>query len=201
MLHPGFPEFEKGGPVATRYSGGRPVTIPGARGPGQPGYSPLIDGCTSIGDDPLCATSNNGAGARTLVVRRRVSASRTSSPGPPTTSWSCSRRSAPRAARIPAANQRSVHLRVRARHLRDRRHAPSRHSRGRQRELRPPRLHLGRGSEIQLRYLKDNVLGFATDFANDTTGTNWSIEATWIKGSPSRSRARSAAGAAATPTT
>jgi hypothetical protein len=38
------------------------------------------------------------------------------------------------------------------------------------------------GSELQFRYQKRNVLGFATDFAHDPTGTNWSIEATWFNG-------------------
>jgi hypothetical protein len=36
------------------------------------------------------------------------------------------------------------------------------------------------GAEVQLRYQKRNVLGFAADFAEDRTKTNWSIEATWV---------------------
>jgi hypothetical protein len=35
-----------------------------------------------------------------------------------------------------------------------------------------------------LRYEKRNVLGFAMDFAEDTTKSNWGVEATWIEGLP-----------------
>jgi hypothetical protein len=38
------------------------------------------------------------------------------------------------------------------------------------------------GSEIALRYPKRNVFGLATDFAHDGSGTNWSLEGTWING-------------------
>jgi hypothetical protein len=40
------------------------------------------------------------------------------------------------------------------------------------------------GGEIVLRYEKRNVLGFSTDFAEDVTKSNWSMEFTWIEGSP-----------------
>jgi hypothetical protein len=40
------------------------------------------------------------------------------------------------------------------------------------------------GGEAILRYEKRNVLGFATDFAEDRSKTNWSMEFTWIDGIP-----------------
>jgi hypothetical protein len=40
------------------------------------------------------------------------------------------------------------------------------------------------GGEAVLRYQKRNVLGFATDFAEDSTKTNWGLEFTWIDGTP-----------------
>ena len=40
------------------------------------------------------------------------------------------------------------------------------------------------GGEAILRYEKRNVLGFATDFAEDRSKTNWSMEFTWINGIP-----------------
>jgi hypothetical protein len=40
------------------------------------------------------------------------------------------------------------------------------------------------GGEAILRYEKRNVLGFATDFAEDRSKTNWSVEFTWIDGIP-----------------
>jgi hypothetical protein len=36
------------------------------------------------------------------------------------------------------------------------------------------------GGEAVLRYRKRNVLGFATDFAEDRSKTNWSMEFTWV---------------------
>jgi hypothetical protein len=36
------------------------------------------------------------------------------------------------------------------------------------------------GGEIVLRYDKRNVLGFAVDFAEDHTKTNWSLDFTWV---------------------
>jgi hypothetical protein len=38
------------------------------------------------------------------------------------------------------------------------------------------------GGEVVLRYEKRNVLGFSTDFAEDFTKSNWSIESAWIDG-------------------
>jgi hypothetical protein len=40
------------------------------------------------------------------------------------------------------------------------------------------------GSEVYLAYEKRNVLGFSTDFAEDYTKSNWSMEFTWINGLP-----------------
>jgi hypothetical protein len=38
------------------------------------------------------------------------------------------------------------------------------------------------GSEPILKYMKRNTLGFAMDFAEDTTKSNWSMEFTWFNG-------------------
>jgi hypothetical protein len=40
------------------------------------------------------------------------------------------------------------------------------------------------GSEIFIRYEKRNVLGFAMDFAEDVTKSNWGVEMTWIEDVP-----------------
>jgi hypothetical protein len=40
------------------------------------------------------------------------------------------------------------------------------------------------GGEVVLRYDQRNVLGFATDFAEDVTKTSWGIEFTWIEDVP-----------------
>ncbi|HKA13698.1 MAG TPA: DUF1302 family protein [Myxococcota bacterium] len=40
------------------------------------------------------------------------------------------------------------------------------------------------GGEVVLRYDQHNVLGFATDFAEDHTQTSWGFEFTWVEGVP-----------------
>ena len=46
-------------PVAIRDVAGMPVVLPGARGPADPGYDPLVDGCTSASDGgDACAASH-----------------------------------------------------------------------------------------------------------------------------------------------
>jgi hypothetical protein len=40
------------------------------------------------------------------------------------------------------------------------------------------------GGEVYLAYEKRNVLGFSTDFAEDYSKSNWSMEFTWIEGLP-----------------
>jgi hypothetical protein len=38
--------------------------------------------------------------------------------------------------------------------------------------------------ELVLQYEKRNILGFAFDFSEDRTKTNWGVEATWVAGQP-----------------
>jgi hypothetical protein len=40
------------------------------------------------------------------------------------------------------------------------------------------------GGELMLRYAKRNVFGLSTDFAEDVSKTNWSLEFTWIGATP-----------------
>jgi len=183
VLIQAFPEFEVGGPVATRFVNGQLLTIPGARGPTDPLYSPLVDGCTSVADDPRCATSNDGAGARLLVdpktgqrfrnelgaasfnfmvLLAALGAAGGTDPGCKVDEpFSCE-------------FVRGVFGIAGARR-------PDIRAGGNGNFGRRDFVWAG-GSELQLRYLKRNVLGFATDFAHDGTGTNWSLEATWING-------------------
>ena len=183
VLIQAFPQFEVGGPVATRFANGRLVTIPGARGPSDPLYSPLIDGCTSGTDSPFCATSNNGAGARLLIDPKTgqrfgnelgaasynfmvLLAALGASGG---TDLGCN-------VDQPFSCQlvRGIFGIAGARR-------PDIRAGGNGNFGRRDFSWAG-GSELQLRYLKRNVLGFATDFAHDRTGTNWSLEGTWING-------------------
>jgi hypothetical protein len=60
-----------GDPIATRLESNQTFILPGARGPNyqlaNSVYSPLIDGCRALADDPACAMSNRGAGANSLI--------------------------------------------------------------------------------------------------------------------------------------
>ena len=183
VLIQSFPEFEAGGPVATRYAQGQLMILPGARGPGDAGYSPLVDGCTSLQDSPLCAQSNDGKGARGLykpgttdlfpnemgalsynfmILLAALGSAAGTDPGCDINDpFSC-------------AFVRGVFGIAGARR-------PGIRAGGNENYGRRDFIWSG-GSEIQLRYPKRNVFGFATDFAHDGTGTNWSIEATWIAG-------------------
>ncbi len=183
VLIQAFPQFEIGGPVATRFVNGQSVTLPGARGPSNALYDPLVDGCTSIADSPLCASSNEGLGARTLVdpktgqrfsnelgaasfnfmvLLASLGAAGGNDPGCDVNEpFTCE-------------FVRGVFGIAGARR-------PDIRAGGNGTFGRRDFIWAG-GSELQLRYLKRNVLGLATDFAHDGTGTNWSLEGTWIAG-------------------
>ncbi len=183
VLLQAFPEFEVGGPVATRFVNGHSVTLPGARGPGDSLYSPLVDGCTSVADDPLCATSNGGAGARLLVDPKTGQRFRNELGAASFNFMVLLAALGAAAGNDPGCNVeepfscqfvRGVFGIAGARR-------PDIRAGGNGNFGRRDFSWAG-GSEIQLRYLKRNVLGFATDFAHDGTGTNWSLEGTWING-------------------
>ena len=185
MLIQSFPEFEIGGPVATRYSGGQLVTLPGARGPGELGYSAYIDGCTGPGPTGCNAgdPGRTGPSARTLtspatgqvfqnelgaasynfmILLAALGAAAGTDPACDINDpFSC----AFVRGVFGVAGSRRPGVRAGGNDLYGRRD-----------------FIWSGGSELQLRYPKRNVFGFATDFAHDGTGSNWSIEATWIAG-------------------
>jgi hypothetical protein len=188
VLVQSFPEFEPGGPVATRYVPGQgTVILPGARGPADAGYSAYVDGCVAPGPvgcnagDPgrvgpsasLLTNPLTGAAFRTelaaasynfMILLAGLGASTGNDPAcVPTDPFTC-------------AFVRGVFGVAGVRR-------PEVKAGGNGDFGRRDFIWSG-GSEIQLRYLKRNVLGFATDFAHDATGTNWSVEATWINGQP-----------------
>jgi hypothetical protein len=191
VLIQSFPQFEPGGPVATRYANGRLIVLPGARGPSQPGYSPYVDGC--IGPGPTgCNAGDPG--------RSGPSAHRLLYPA------GSSRAGQPFANELGAASYNFLILLAAL-------GAASGNDPGCTLDdpfqckfvqgvfgvagIRRPEIRAGGngiygrrdflwagGSELELRYVKRNVLGFAMDFAHDATETNWSLEATWMAGEP-----------------
>lgn len=188
VLVQSFPQFEQIGPVATRYVPGRgSVILPGAHGPADAGYSAYVDGCVGPGPigcnagDPgrvgpsasLLTSPLTGVAFRNelaaasynfMILLAGLGASTGNDPAcVPTDPFTC-------------AFVRGVFGIAGIRR-------PEVRAGGNGQFGRRDFIWSG-GSEIQLRYLKRNVLGFATDFAHDATGTNWSIEATWINGQP-----------------
>jgi hypothetical protein len=184
-----------GGPVGTRYVGGQVMQLPGSVGPGQPGYDPLVDGTT--GGLVIPSAFGPSAGQQFLSEMAALSfnfqllAAALSSPpdantdlfpdgpsepdefdstdpysvDPGQCSWAqpqfCS---VIRSFFTVVGQQRNA---VRAGGVGD----------------------IGRtdflwhsGGEVVLRYEKRNVLGFSTDFAEDYTKSNWSLESAWIDG-------------------
>ena len=192
-----FPQFEPGGPIATRTVNGQLVQLPGSRGPGDPGYDPMIDGCTGTTDaqgKPIaaCLLSNGGAGA--FPIRSPLTGQRYADElgG---FSWNfmmllyslgtireaqseCS--SAPFLQnRVPTAAELLRCQFVQGIFSVAGTQRPEVQAGGNGRYGRRDFL-WSSGGEIQLFYQKRNVLGFATDFAEDTTKTNWSLEFTWF---------------------
>jgi hypothetical protein len=184
-----------GGPVGTRYEQGRVVELPGAHGPGEPGYDPLVDGTTAGLVIPAAFGASAGQQFRSemaaLSFNFQLLAAALSSPpdanndldadGPsepdefdPTDPYSvdpgqCSW-AQPQFCSVVTSffsivgQQRNA---VRAGGVGD----------------------FGRtdfvwhsAGEVVLRYEKRNVLGFSTDFAEDFTKSNWSVESAWIDG-------------------
>lgn len=192
-----FPQFEPGGPVATRFVDGQLVKLPGSRGPGDPGYDPLVDGCTGTSDaqgNPIapCLLSNGGAGATTL--QSPLSGQRYANELG-AFSWNFMmllyslgtiREAQSECSSAPFAQHR---LPTTAELLRCQfiqgifavagTQRPEIQAGGNGRYGRRDFL-WSSGAEIQLFYQKRNVLGFATDFAEDVSKTNWSLEFTWF---------------------
>ncbi len=192
-----FPQFEPEGPVATRYVNGQLVQLPGSRGPGDPGYDPMIDGCTGTTDAqgnpiPACLLSNAGAGA--FPIRSPLTGQRYANElgG---FSWNFMmmlyslgtiREAQSQCTPAPFLQNR---VPTRAELLQCQfvqgifavagTQRPERQAGGNGRYGRRDFL-WSSGSEIQLFYQKRNVLGFATDFAEDASKTNWSLELTWF---------------------
>jgi hypothetical protein len=207
VLVQSFPQFEPNGPVATRPVGGLPVVIAGARGPlddidrdGVPDladpsipdrfkWSAGVDGCVSAAD-PGCAGADDLVHPITGELFRNEMAALSynflillaslgeSSADDPDCSL------AP--AGTPYAQWRKGILKcdlVRGVMGVAGSSRPEVRAGGNGQFGRRDFIWHG-GSELAIRYEKRNVLGFAFDFAEDRTKSNWSIEATWFHDQP-----------------
>jgi hypothetical protein len=191
-LHqPGTVDFE-GGPTCTRFSAGRTWILPGCRGPNDAGYDPDVDGTVVRDGFGIPGADNDlrhpftgqrfsnemGAVSWNLLM---LLVGFTSPDDPdnvqldefdaahPFRADGCS--FAKPALCFSAANffytVGNAHYSVRAG--------------GNGRFGRRDFVWHG-GGTVAIDYAKRNVLGFAMDFAEDVTKTNWGLEATWVEG-------------------
>jgi len=156
VLLQSFPNVEEDPPVATRFVDGKLLILPGARGPGDPGYDPDLDGTPPAGfESEMAALSLNFA--RLLALLEIVQGENPS----------CSLEDLVECKFVLAAVQIANMQR------------PEVRSGGNGRFGRRDFIWAG-GGEAYLYYPKHNVLGFSMDFAEDRTKSNWSFEFTWI---------------------
>jgi hypothetical protein len=141
--------------VATRFEGGKLYILPGARGPGDPGYDPGVDGTPPAGfRSEMAAVSANLA--TTLAVL-----------GIAEGDTDCELDDLATCAAVQAVIALSGSRR------------PEKRAGGNGRYGRRDWGWHG-GGEASILYPKRNVLGFSLDFAEDWTKTNWAFEFTWI---------------------
>jgi hypothetical protein len=155
VLVQAFPGFEAN-PVATRFVDGQVVILPGARGPGEPGYDPSVDGTPPPGfESEMAALSANFALTIALL-------------GIAEGDTECDLDDLATCAGVRAIEALTGSQR------------PELRAAGNGRYGRRDWGWHG-GGEGQFVYPKRNVLGFSADFAEDFTKTSWSLESTWIK--------------------
>ncbi|MBW2313218.1 MAG: hypothetical protein JRH10_03430 [Deltaproteobacteria bacterium] len=190
VLLEAFPQFD--GPVARRFVESIGVFhLPGARGPDEAGYDPLIDGCVRdlVDDGGACdgmaalLDPRTGLGFRSemtavsynfLALMAELSVTL---PG----NESCvpgvaSTLGADQTALLQCSLVSSLFLLGGARR-------PEVSAGGDGRFGRRDFLWHG-GSESRFLYKRRNVLGFATDFAEDRTKTSWGVEFVWFEDEP-----------------
>lgn len=175
VLLQAFPFFEKGGPVATRFANGKLVVLPGARSIDNPLYDPRIDGCVAPGIDGL-APAGFCSGAHDLLslgFKSEMAALSSNALSLVATLGSVGGKD-PKCVPTNPATCLFVQGLFSATGVK----RPEIRSGGNGRFGRRDFIWQG-GSEIQLQYQKRNVLGFAADWAEDVTKTNWSTEFTW----------------------
>lgn len=165
-------------PVATRFEDGRLYILPGARGPGDPSYDPLADGCTGPGDSPDCVAAHPLLDPRTgqLFASEMAALSYNVAVtlavlGIAEGDEKCQLTDLETCAAIRALVALSGSRR------------PEVRAGGNGRFGRRDWGWHG-GGEAALVYPKRNVLGLSVDFAEDRTRSAWSLEFTWIDGTP-----------------
>jgi hypothetical protein len=186
VAQPGTVGF-RGGPVCTRFEGGKTYILPGCRGPGDPGYDPRVDGTVTNVLHPFTGQqfkNELGAVSWNLLMglvglslpgrdfgemtgpRNRPERSNFDVDNPFRTD-ACSFREPQWCSSVTAflglSGVRRDSIRAGGNGLFGRRDFVW-HS----------------GATALLRYDKSNILGFSMDFAEDITKSNWGVEFTWV---------------------
>jgi hypothetical protein len=188
---PGTTGF-RGGPTCTRYEGGKTYILPGCRGPGDVGYDINVDGSTS-GDDLLAGIVDfqrvhpftgqpwksemailswnyqMALVATAQPVDPKNPLQTEFDPKRPFRTDGCSFAAPFQCGGVSGINGLIGTKRSSIR------------AGGNGRFGRRDFLYAG-GGDLSLRYEKRNVLGFALDFAEDFSKSNWSFEFTWFEG-------------------
>lgn len=196
VLMQAFPQFEPGGPVATRYSNGMAVTLPGARSIYDPAWNPRQDGCVGdgatitaareavglpAGDAALCNIQNPFV-AFPFPRQNLLAAGFTSE------LQALSSNFLKVIAAFGRQNEPSCDMTnpitctfVRGLFAATGVQRPEAVAGGNGRYGRRD-FSWTSGGEAVIKYRHRNVLGLSTDFAEDVTKTNWGVELTWVKG-------------------
>lgn len=186
VLIEAFPQFD--GTVASRFVPGMgSLILPGARGPGDPGYDPLVDGCVmDLPDDGgECDSLNPMMGGTPLIDPRTGEIFRSE-----LTALSfnflallttLSRALPDNEECVPTDPLRCSLVTAVFGVAGARR--PEVSAGGNGRFGRRDFLWHG-GAELRLLYKRRNVLGFSMDFAEDVTKTNWGVEFVWFEDEP-----------------
>jgi hypothetical protein len=187
IAQPGTVGFE-GGPVCSRFEGGKSYILPGCRGPGDPGYDPRVDGTVTNLLHPftgqqfkneLAAWSWNVLmGLVGFSLPARQFGDTTGPRGAPNQDdfdsanpfrqGACSFREPEWCASMAAILGLTGQQR------------PSIQAGGNGRFGRRDFVYHSGGDGL-LRVDKSNIFGFSMDFAEDVTKSNWGVEFTWVK--------------------
>jgi hypothetical protein len=201
VLFEAFPQFD--GPVATRFVRGLGTyVLPGARGPGEPGYDPLVDGCVGnpAADGRIPAFMDPGGACATMVLGDTLVDPRTGEPfrsEMTALSYNFLALLAELSTILPDNEDCQPNVAIMNDVPEDLLRCtlvsgifglagaqrPELSAGGNGRFGRRDFLWHG-GSELRLLYKKRNVLGFSMDFAEDRTKTNWGIEFVWFEDEP-----------------
>jgi hypothetical protein len=206
VLLQAFPQFEDGGPVATRfleqrqgpvatrYAGGQVITLPGARTIYDPAWDPLQDGCVGNAATITAARAAVGLGPGNAALCNQFNPD-IGNPGVKrdlfalgytselqTLSANFLKIVAAFSASQPGCdvNQPTTCSFVRGIFQAAGTQRPEAIAGGNGRFGRRD-FAWSSGSEAAIKYRQRNVLGFSGDFPEDVTKTNWSFELTWVR--------------------